>query len=770
MYCCVLHYNGLLICVGVLILSNIVALLNVQARFKVDDDTWPPYQPKNFTPLVLIHYEGHRNLQQAIAITKLTQTGNIASLASNQPVPKNHSNYQPLKEVLDTSIVTKEVEQILAPLEKNDEPQFILIEGPPGIGKSVLLKEIAYRWGDKQILKGFKFVFLVCLRDPIIQQITSVHDLLQLFCVGHKRAEEITDACNNYLFENGGEDLVFLLDGFDEFPVEFQRNTLISKILERCVLPKCGLIVSSRSHATKNLRKYATFRVDILGFTETERVKFIKEALQPQAVDELTKYLEGNLTINGLCFVPFNMTILIYLYKQGIPLPSCSTQLYNYFICLTICRHLAKSGYSLDNTITDLATLPEPCNTVVHQLSKLSLKGLNDNKLIFTLEEVRAACPDITGSTGTLSGFGLLQAIQHFGLTGQTMTFNFVHFSIQEFLAAYHVTQLSPHDELQVLKAKFWNKFCSNMFAMYTSLTKGQRPAFKQFLSGGDDTIVISEVFLKDQFKCFHLFRSFHEANDKSVCMSIQKGRIFDDRVINLRGIHLSPYNVECVTLFLTSSPYRKWKELNLWSCHIQDQGLHVLHRDLLHSDVTIGVLDLLDNGLTRASSQSICDLTIHCRVEELVVRGNDYIGEDHAFYDIISNPSSMLVRLNMSFTRLTCSSATVLFIAALTKGKTLQQLYASNNGITDEVCDIIATSLKENISLIKLWIDGNKISAAGAQHLVQSLYHNDTLQELSLPRYPDDVKEMIRSLQQEVIKGRESRGSQTKLNVKLSK
>ena len=51
-------------------------------------------------------------------LSKSTQTGNIASLASNQPVPKNHSNYQPLKEVLDTSIVTKEVEQILAPLEK----------------------------------------------------------------------------------------------------------------------------------------------------------------------------------------------------------------------------------------------------------------------------------------------------------------------------------------------------------------------------------------------------------------------------------------------------------------------------------------------------------------------------------------------------------------------------------------------------------------------------------------------------------------------------
>ena len=133
----------------------------------------------------------------------------------------------------------------LIPLEKNDEPQFILVEGPPGVGKSFLLKEIAYQWGDKQILQVFKFVLLVCLRDPIVQQATSVHDPLQLFRLGYRRAPEITDACDNYLFKNGGKDLVFLLDGFDEFPVELYKNSLVSKILERRVLPKSGLIVSS---------------------------------------------------------------------------------------------------------------------------------------------------------------------------------------------------------------------------------------------------------------------------------------------------------------------------------------------------------------------------------------------------------------------------------------------------------------------------------------------------------------------------------------------
>ena len=754
----------LMIFIGVSILSNIVSQVNIQLQFMADDNTWPPDQPKKFIPLLLIHYKGHRNLQQAMAITKLTQTGDIASLASNQPVPKYHPSYQPLQEVIDNSAVTKEIEQILSPLENKDESQFILIEGPPGIGKSVFLKEIAYRWGKKRILKKFKFVLLVCLRDPIVQQTTSVHDLLQLFCVGHQRAPEITAACRDYLFENGGQDLLFLLDGFDEFPLEMQKNTLILEVLKRRVLPNCGLIVSSRPHASSNLRKQATLRVDILGFTETDRVTFIKQAL-PDAVKVFTDYLECNLTINGLCFIPFNMVILIYLYKQGIPLPRNSTQLYNYFICLTICRHLAKCGHLLDNTINDLVSLPEPYNTIVKQLSELSLEGLNSNKLIFTLEEMKAACPDIAVIPGAINGFGLLQTIHHFGLTGNVMTFNFVHFSIQEFLAAYHITHLLPDKELQVLEAKFWSNLHSNMFAMYTSLTKCQWSAFKKFLSAGHSSITISEQFLKNQLKCLHLFRSFHEAGDKFYYTSVQNGVTFNNKVINLHYTSLSPYDVECVTLFLICSSHKEWEKLDLRGCHIQDHGLHVLHRNLSQSDVTIKELGLSVNDLTSSSSTFISDLTIHCRVEVLRISGNHTIGEDPALYNALSHPSSMLVKLRMVVTGLSSSSTIVLF-KALARENKLQQLYIGDNDITDEACDIIATTLNNNATLVKLGMNLNKISTEAAQHLIQSLHYNNTLEVLELPWYPNDVERKIRSLQEEVIKSRESRGFQTKLNI----
>ena len=136
--------------------------------------------------------------------------------------------------------------------------------------------------------------------------------------------------------------------------------------------------------------------------------------------------------------------------------------------------------------------------------------------------------------------------------------FNFVYFSVQEFLAAYHITQLPLHKELQVLRAKFWSDLHSNMFAIYTTLTKGQRLAFKQFLSGGNNAIAISERL--DQLKCLRLFRCFHEAGDKAICTSIQMGLVFHHKFINLFNTSLSLYDVECITLFLMCSPHKEWK------------------------------------------------------------------------------------------------------------------------------------------------------------------------------------------------------------------
>ena len=129
-------------------------------------------------------------------------------------------------------------------------------------------------------------------------------------------------------------------------------------------------------------------------------------------IKELTQYLYRQPSNDNVCFIPFNMVALIgFLYKQGISLPKNSTELYHHFICSTICHHLSKLGETLNHSITDLTDLPEPYSRVIKQLSKLSMEAATIQKLIFTLDEVKEACPDVANTPGAINGFGLQLAI-----------------------------------------------------------------------------------------------------------------------------------------------------------------------------------------------------------------------------------------------------------------------------------------------------------------------------------------------------------------------
>ena len=695
----------------------------------------------------------------------------VVHVTTTDVLPKRpkHLSRQPLQEVLDTSKVTKEVTEILAPLETSDDPQFILIEGAPGIGKSLLLKHIAYRWSIQQILQKFKLVLLICLRDPAVQQMSFIDDLLQSFCKRDKDATEVSSVCRKYFVNNNGEDLALLFDGYDEYPERLRKDSLIADILKREVLPCCGLIVSSRPHASVSLRQKATVRVDILGFTEAEREHYIKESMkgQPQKIDKLTQYLQDHSTISSLCFVPFNLLVLAYLYKQGFSLPKNSAELYNYFICLTICRyHLAKHGHRLQGNITKLTDLPEPYNKIIQQLSKLSLQALNDDKLIFTFEEIKASCPDMTAIPGAINGFGLLQAVEHFGFTGTTTTINFLHFSIQEYLAAHHIANLPADEELKIIKEKFWSDIHFNMFSIYVSLTKGQRPSFKHFLCGGNKAIAISDEFLNNPLQCLRLYRCFHEAGDVDICKTIERSVTFSDKEIHLNRTRLTASDVECVTVFLTSSFHKEWVELHLSNCYIQDHGLHILHRGLLHCrKITINQLWLSYNGLTTQSSSLISDIVVTCEVKELRIAGNHTIGENEQLYSILSNPSTMLEELHMWDTKLSSRAAIALFTALKDNNK-LKELNITLNAITDDACAAITTALERNSCLVRLSMYDNPLTGEAIVNIVNGLKVNNTLELLWLHKFPEDIKKTISSLQEVINKNRESRGCQVKLGI----
>ena len=758
------------------LLSDHVRGVCKRTRFPVDVNSWPPEQPQEFTPVVLIHYQDQYDTTKSPHA--MYPTGEVFC---NMFAATSFDYYNC---VPGNSTTTKDITKILSLLERDAGCQVILIEGAPGIGKSVLLREIAYRWANLELLHKFKLLLLVSLRDPLIQKMTSFKELCLHFCKQGMEDTDIISTCTKYFFKNNGKNLLFLLDGYDEFPEDLRQKNgnLIADLLCHNELPDCGIIVSSRPHASVYLRQLANRRVEILGFTEKEQEQFIHQGFkgQPQQISKLTQYLKQNLIISSMCIVPFNMMTLLYLYKIKSVLPDNSTDMHNNFICAAIHQNLLKLKVTLSQNIIDINKFPDPYGKFLNQLSEWSLLALHKNKLTFTLDEIKTVCPEIENIPGAISGFGLLRTVEHFNFLGTTKTLNFVHFSIQEFLAANYISHYLPHGELlSLFEEKFWDSFYSNMFTLYVALTKGQQPAFKDFLcdkiqkrpSSIEEFLhrnkqnVVSEKFLTDHLKSLHLFRCFSEASDAEMCTAIDKA--FASKQILLGGKVLLPNEVESVAVLLTQSSVKHWDKLDLFLSHIQHHGIRILHHALKDQDITIREIIFTKNGLSSSSDSLVRDIVISCRVKVLWISYNDCVGETKDFSTILSNPACMLKTLYLRFNKLSSLAAISIF-TELRKASSsqLKLLEISYNYIDDDACGVIAVTLKSNKSLKRLEIYNNPITIKGVEKLLQALQTNTTLNFLGLPKYSDDIINRIKLLETAINNKREQCNCSEELKI----
>ena len=686
----------------VVLLSDVLVKNYVEGEIADNEESWPPDLPTVYTELSLMYHQGQYNSKKESSLMiKLIEGG---------------LNYESLQYVLNadkSTKVTKNVTDIFANLDtRKYKKEFILIEGASGMGKSTLLKEIACRWANKQLLTTFRLVFLVCLQDPALFTITSLNDFLEYYCEKNCMPKSITESIAGYsdhISENGGNGVAFLLDAFDRYPAELCKSSFIYKLVKRKALPNCTLVAASCPHASACLRRKATVRVYILGFTEKEqKQQFVEEALkdQPQNIREVTQFLEHDSTLNTLCSIPFSMAALLFLYNlEEILFSTNRTALYNRLVCIIICRHLAKYGHSFENKTYDLSNLPTPYNSIIIELCKLSLESLRSKtNMIFSLTDLKNTCPAIAANLETINGYGLLQAVQLECATGRTTIFSFTHDCIRDVLAALHVHSL---DKL---------------------------------------------------LQCLYFFRFCFETGRKEICRHIANAKTFNSRSIILRGTSLSYSDVECITLFLTQSPCHKWEELDLHGCYIQDQGINILHDGFITNSITIKRLSLSKNKLTESSSSKVYEIAIHCRVEVLAIRFNPSIGTDPKLYSILSDPNSVVKELYISHTNCRLSNTVSILFSELARTKELKVLHTSHNYINDDACSALITALQYNTCLTELIMVGNPLNITSALQIIQALEHNNSLQYLVLPWYPSKDQKKIVLLAKEIDKKRKCR------------
>ena len=512
----------------------------------------------------------------------------------------------------------------------------ILMEGAQGIGKTILCKEIAYRWACKELLQGDRIVLLVFLRDPTTQNIKSVESLFHYMYKFRFDDEviRISKACAEYLMSTAGVNVTIILDGFHELS---HLNEFIVNLLCKNILPLCRVVVSSRPVASKVLQQIADVEVEILGFTEEDRQKFINNELKDNSdkLVRLNSYLKENSIIGHLCYNSFMLSVLICIAKEYDQLPKTQTDLHSKFIVYNISQFLQKLTF-LEHPMSDLDELPLQFEGYFLEICKYAYYALLCDKIIFTASEIKTDFPTFADAPGSWSGLGLLKAAS-FEENNECTSYDFLHLSIQEYLAAYHITTLNTNQQINILRNYFFVAKYLNMWIMYIGLSK--RPlALMQFLSGKNTVTFtfsrwfsvdkISEDIMQSKIKCLYLFQCLSEIKDSRLYDLVSV--LFEKGILDLSNCTMPAKDISTLTYILERSATNQWNELNLSHCHIGDSGCHQLCKALVdRNDMLFNKINLSDNQLSTDSLEVIANFVVCCKTQVLYLSDNFDINFD---------------------------------------------------------------------------------------------------------------------------------------------
>ena len=706
----------------------------ISSRFLSSVDEWPPFQPKHYTALAFIHdKDKSTDAVRFFVAQKLAVAGHIDTSQFHRHLSLNAN-------------MTKNISDIFLPVTASDESFVdlrILIEGAPGIGKTVLAKEIAYQWAKNELLTSKKLLLLVFLRECHQKPLKTVEDLVQYVF----RSSEITTHITKYLSRTDGKDTVIVFDGYDELSNKNRSDSIILDIICRKKLTKICLVITSRPTASSNLHGSVDRRVEIVGFTEEDRLDYIQTALEnhDEHVKALQYYLQSNPTINALCYIPLNMTALLCLAKDGIDrLPKTQTEMYRLFLEMTIVRFIKR--HENYNTIIDIAKLPHPHDKVFLELAKLAYEALKTDKIVFTLPEIEEGCPNLIMTASNWNGLGLLKAVQCFNaeVGNDQVTFHFLHFSIQEYMAAWYISKLPNSEQIKLLQKTFWEHRYYNTWIMYVGITCGSSFALKHFLSDNRFQFYsklfknskISNRFLKNKMKCLHLFQCLVEAKKENFVDSVKQ--LFQNKQIDLSNETLLPSDLNTLGFFLIRSINKEWDVLNLSCCNIGSSGSNILCDAFMDKDVrrivTIKAVNFSYNQLDFSSLMQLFGLFNSWHASEIIITDDallDNITDIDTIEDVVlqSNTLTLVFIGSFLFSKNSQSSKVFDILSTTTNIKSMYLLNCCWKSNDYETLELVA--LLGNQKLHKVRIIDSSLNQIFIKKLASILLNNNTVNML---------------------------------------
>ena len=309
----------------------------------------------------------------------------------------------------------------------------LLLVGPPGSGKTRLMKYLAKMWASGVMLKSCQILFLLSL-EKCEDEYNNLSDLLN---VEHKDFE----ISSKDIQQKSGEGTCFLMDGFDQ---RDSKRDYVYKLMHDNELPQSIRILTSRPD--DDLMQVST-EVEIVGFELSKLDTYLDNLTTNLTAKRFIRHLwKTRPHVKEICHLPLHLSMMIAIaHTTNAHSINTATQIYTAFVNATI-KH-----YKHNHPFWDTASL----RACIVENSTPS-KDNADSKMCTPFKEIQYAAFEMTykqrqslsikaSSRPYIEDLGLISIVSE-NVVDDEVKVDFSHSSFVEYFAAMHLITL-PHSE-----------------------------------------------------------------------------------------------------------------------------------------------------------------------------------------------------------------------------------------------------------------------------------------------------------------------------------